>query len=162
MTDPFAAIGPVFPNNAIDLIVTRLGALYPTLTIKKRPLKHTDGPYAVGMFASDWFPDDNSIEMQSREPTVQNYLVTIQGFVKSLTEEDGIASHSVMSKVVRSMLYTDNPLKVGLDALSVTMNGSTERIQRRKVGRQRYLSNEISGEFLYLSSIEYRIETETK
>jgi hypothetical protein len=153
----------VFPNNAIELIATRLKNLYePDLLIVKRPLKHTDNTQSVGIYGGEWFPDQSSFEFASKEPTVQVYLIKIQAFCKEIDEPRGIAVHSVMAKVMRSLLYNDVPLAVGLNALSVTMNGATERIQRRGINRQQYLNNEIGGQFLYLSTLEYYIETETK
>ena len=152
----------VFPNNVIELVATRITTLYPELLVVKRPLKSSDNTQSVGLFPSDWLPDTSSFEMPSKEPTVQVYLIQLQTFCKEFDEAKGIATHSVMSKVMRSLLYNDLPLQVGLNTLSVTMNGATEKIQRRGVNRQKYLSNEIDGQFLYLSTLEYYIETETK
>lgn len=152
----------VFPSNAILVIATRLQDLYPDLRVVKRPLKHTDASQSVGVYPGLWVPDETSFEFESREPTVQRYIVNIQSFCKEMTEEKGIAIHSVMSKVIRAMLYNDNPLALALNTLQVTMFGSVEKIQRRGITRQVYLSNEISGVFVYLSTLETYIETETK
>jgi hypothetical protein len=78
-----------------------------------------------------------------------------------MDEERGLATHSVLSKMVRSMLYRDDALRVGLLALSVVMNGSTERTKRYGVNRQNFVSNELSGSWLYLSTLEFQLETET-
>lgn len=152
----------VFPNNAAELIAVRVKALYPELLVVKRPLKHTDLTQSVGVFPAQWVPNTESFEFPSKEPTLQTYLVNIQAFCKEMDEAKGIAIHSVMSKVMRSMLYNDQPLAIGLNVLQVTMFGSVEKIQRRGINRQTYLSNEIDGQFLYLSTLEYYIETETK
>ena len=153
----------VFPNNAISIITARIKALYPDdLRVVRRPLKTTDDSQSIGIYPWRWEPDETSYEFTSREPTVQIYRVGIQTFAKDTDEENGIAVHSVMSKVTRSLLYNDVPLQVGLNALSVTMNGSTERIQKRGISRVQYISNEISGVWLYLATHEYWIETETK
>lgn len=163
MTSFFDDVEAVFPNNAIELIATRLQMLYPNdLVVRKRPLRNTDPTKSVGIFPTDWLPDETSFEFKSLQPTVQTYLIKIQAFCKDTNEEKGIATHSVMSKVIRSMLYNDEPLNVGLNALSVTMDGTIERIQRRGIRRQRYISNEIDGTFLYLSTLEVFLETETK
>lgn len=95
------------------------------------------------------------------EPTISTYVIGVQAFVKDFSEERGLARHSVLSKMIRSMLYRDAPLRVGLSALSVTMNDSVERSQRWGIRAQRYLSNEIDGNFLYLSTLEFWLDTET-
>jgi hypothetical protein len=111
-------------------------------------------------------PDESSFEMRGaplgrHEPTLQQYLITVQGFVKDMDEERGLDVHAVLSKRLRAMLYRDDPLRVGLLALSVVMNGSTERAKRFGVRTQRYVSNEINGSWLYLSTLEFWLETET-
>lgn len=159
----FSEVTAVFPNNAIELIWTRAKDLYePDLNILRRPLRSTDGTQSIGVHPTDWVPDETSWEFTSKEPTIQRYIIRIQALCKESDEEKGIAIHSVMSKAIRSLLYNDNPLQVGLDMLSVTMNGVTERIQRRGISRQRYLSNEINGLFVYLSVLDFYLETETK
>lgn len=152
----------VFPNNAANLIATRITDLYgPDLQVVKRPLRVSDLTQSVGVFPSDWYPDETSWEFPSKQPTLQRYIIKIQSYAKDFDEERGIAVHSVIAKVMRSLLYVDVPLAIGLNALQVTMDGTIERIQRRGVNRQQYLSNEVAGEFLYLSTLEYYIETET-
>lgn len=160
---PFSNATAVFPNNAIAIIAARIKALYPDdLRVVRRPLRTTDDTQSIGLYPLRWEPDETSYEFYSTEPTVQIYRIGVQVFAKDSDEENGIAVHSVMSKVTRSLLYNDAPLQVGLNALSVTMNGATERIQKRGISRTQYISNEISGVWLYLATHEYWIETETK
>jgi hypothetical protein len=94
-------------------------------------------------------------------PTLQNYNITVQALVQDMDTERGLATHSVLSKLVRGVLYHDNPLHVGLGLLSSQMFGVTERYRRREIVSQRFMSNEISGNWLYLSVLDLRIETET-
>jgi hypothetical protein len=153
----------VFPNNAVALVAARLQALYsPDLLVVKRPLRTTDNTQSVGVYPGAWYPDETTYEMPSNEPTVQRYTIQVQCFAKDMDRERAIAVHSVMSKVIRSLLYNDAPLKLGLDVLSVTMDGAIEHIQRRGMTRQQYISNEIDGIFHCLSTLEWYIETETK
>lgn len=156
---------PVFPNNIVDLLFARIGLIDVDLRGFKRPLRASDPRQSYGMFGQQWIPEENSMEMGGNagvsEPTVGRYLVGIQAFVKDTSEERGLATHSVLSKLIRSVLYRDVPLMVGLRSLSVVMNGSTERTQRFGISTQRYFSNEIAGDFLYLSTIEFWLETET-
>lgn len=157
----------VFPNNGITLIKARAKLLDKDLEVFGRPLRSSDPNQCVGIFGSQWLPDDESYEMLGgpegrHEPTLQSYLITIQAFVKDMDEERGLATHGVLSKMVRSMLYRDNPLRVALLSLNVQMNGSTERVTRMGIRQQRYFSNEIQGSWLYLSNLEFWIETETQ
>lgn len=156
----------VFPSNAISLIMSRSQLLDSDLFVTSRPLRNSDPVQSVGVFGVQWMPDEDSYEMRGgslgrSEPTLQTYLMTVQTFIKDMDEEKGLAVHSVLSKMVRSMLYRNDPLRVALLALSVTMNSSTERAKRFGVRTQRYVSNEIQGSWLYLSTTEVWLETET-
>lgn len=163
------ATTPVFPNNAVELVVARIKLLDESLanSTYRRPLRESDPNTSCGVFAATWEPDTDSIEMRGgsnpapSEPTIQTYMLGVQAFVKDFDEERGLARHSVLSKMIRSMLYRDTPLRVGLSALSVTMNDSVERVQRWGIRQQRYLSNDIDGNFLFLSTLEFWLDTET-
>lgn len=159
---------PVFPNNIISLIATRADYIDPPdLRIFKRPLRNSDPSQSFGVFAAQWNPNEDSYEMRGapspgpNEPTLQRYLIAIQAFVKDFNEDRGLRKHSVLSKYVRAMLYRDDPLRIGLAALSVEMSGSVESSKRWGIRTQRFLSNEIEGNFLFLSTLEFWLETET-
>lgn len=154
-----------FPDNVVKVMAARFGQLWsPDVQIWRRRLKVTDDTQSIGIYPGTWEPDEQSYEIGpiAPEPTVQTYRVMVQAFVKDSDEELGTSNHSVMNKAVRDTLYRDNPLRVGLSALSITTGGITERIQRRGITRATYLSNEISGVFFYLSTLEFWFETETK
>jgi len=160
------ALTPVFPSNVVDLVKTRAQLIDPDLFVTGRPLRESDPIQSVGIFGQQWTPNEESYEMVGapagrHEPTLQNYLISVQGFVKDMDEERGLIVHSVLSKKLRSMLYRDDPLRVGLLTLSVEMNGSTERAKRFGVRTQRYVSNELNGSWLYLSTLEFWLESET-
>lgn len=156
----------VFPYNAVDVMAWRLGTIDPDVFVTKRPLRESDPIQSIGVFASQWMPDDDSYEMRGlpggiHEPSLATYLIGIQAFVKDADEERGAATHGTLTKLVRTMLYRDPSLRVGLRELSVDMSGSQERTTKFGVRTQRYLSNELSGSWLYLSTIEFGLETET-
>lgn len=156
----------VFPSNIVQLVKTRAKLLDNDLYVVGRPLRESDPVQSVGVFGIQWVPEESSYEMLGapvgrHEPTVQRYIITVQAFVKDTDEERGLDVHAILSKKLRAMLYRDDPLRVGLLALSVDMNGSTERTKRFGVRSQRYVSNEISGSWLYLSTLEFWLETET-
>ncbi|HEY6021685.1 MAG TPA: hypothetical protein VIY48_18005 [Candidatus Paceibacterota bacterium] len=155
-----------FPYNAIDLMVPRFQTIDSGLYVCKRPLRESDPNQSVGVFAQQWMPNEDAYEMRGmspsiHEPTLSSYIIGIQAFVKDADEERGAAVHATLSKTIRTMLYRDNTLRVGLRSLSASVLGSLERTTRFGIRTQRYLSNELSGSWLYLSTIEFFLETET-
>ena len=155
-----------FPNNVVSLVASRFGLIDPDLEVFKRPLRSTDPQQSIGVFASVWMPNEDSYEMNGSspgrdEPTLQQYVATVQAFIRDQDEERGFSTHTHMSKMIRTMLYRDEPLRVGLTGLSSSMMGSVERLQRWRVQNQRFNSNELSGNWLYLSTLELWLETET-
>jgi hypothetical protein len=157
---------PVFPNNVVELIYERSANIDPDLERFRRPLRPEDPQQSLGVYAALWSPDDDSQEMKGRreavEPTIQRYTIIVQSFVRDAEEERGLATHSVLSSRVRSMLYRDVPLQVGFGALSWKdpVTQVLERSMRWGIRNQRYISNEVTGSWLYLSSIEFWLETE--
>lgn len=159
----------VFPNNAVKVIADRSRLLDPAgdVQVFLRPLKPEDPVQSIGVFGSLWLPIQDSIEMRGsdspgpQEPTLQRYSIAIQAFVKDANEERGLNAHSVLSKMILAMLYRDEPLRIGLAELSVTMLGLTERTRRWGVTTQRFVNNELDAEWLYLSTVECWLETET-
>lgn len=154
----------VFPNNIVVLVKDRTKLLDSDLNVVGRPLRNGDPDSSVGVYAGTWNPDERTHEIghaAPSEPTVQRYVLAVQAFVKDMDEERGLARHSVLSKMIRTMLYRDTALRVGLAALQVPMNGSVESARRWSVGTARFHSNELDGAFLYLSTLEFWLETET-
>jgi len=153
----------VFPNNAVNVVYDATQLLDPDLKVFRRPLRNTDPRQSVGVFASQWVPDQESFEMGRgpfHEPTLGSYLISIQTFVLDFDEERGLATSSVLSTLVRTMLHRNAALGVALRSLSVVLEGSTEMTRRFSVRTQRFHSNEIDGDFLYVSTLEFWLETE--
>lgn len=161
-----AADPTVFPNNVVSASKTRVQTFDADLFVTSRPLRDSDPPQSVGVFASLWNPEEDSLEMKGlpvgrQEPTLQRYRVTIQALTKNMDEETGIFEHATLSKMVRGMLYRDEALRVQLATLVWTDGLTTERAKRWGVVNQRFISNEIGGVWLYLSILEFWLETET-
>lgn len=155
----------VFPNNIVNLVHDAAKLLDPDVQTFKRPLRRSDPGLSIGVFGSQWVPDTDSFEMGGppmggHEPSLAGYVVSIQAFVQDFDEERGLATSSVFSTMVRAMLFRNAALRVSLRALSVTIEGSTERTRRYGVTAQQFNSNEIDGNFLYLSTLEFWLETE--
>lgn len=156
----------IFPNNVIAGLVARFDEIDSDLFVTSRPLRTTDPLQSVGVFGTIWSPVLDSMELRGRlgansnEPTLGRYTITIQAYVKDADEERGAAVHSVLSGTVRAILYRDQPLRDYLGGLTSEVEGLTERAQRWGVTNQRYLTNELESEWLYLSSIEMFVETQ--
>lgn len=156
----------IFPNNVVSLLETRFGLIDADLFVTTRPLRNTDPNQSIGVFASLWAPNNESIEMRgvphSVEPTLSRYTVTVQSFVKDMEETRGLGVHNTLSRLVRSMLYNDDPLRVALSQLQSISSGVTEQAQRWGMNQQRFFSNELRGQWLYLSVMEFWLETESR
>lgn len=152
----------VFPENIVAVIAARIKpAIDADLEVVRRPLVPTDPPQSVGVFAWTWTPDPTSMEIRSVQPTLNRHNIVIQGMIKAFSKADAINIHSVLSTRLRNMFYNDVPLHVGLTALSVTLDNVTERVQRRGITIQRFISREVEGQFLYTSWMDAWVETES-
>lgn len=159
----------VFPNNVVHWVSLAMKRIDPDIQVFKRSLRNTDPRQSIGVFAQMWSPDEESVEMQgigrpaTQVPSLQQYTLGLQAFVKDAEEERGLAVHSILSYHVRSVLYTDADLQLILGQLSVSQNnGWSESIRRWGVRTARYFSGEIDSQHLYLSTLEFWIETETR
>jgi hypothetical protein len=158
-----------FPNNVIALLAARVPDFCDPspapgtqqLKVFKRPLRTTDPTQTVGLFPAMKRPDNTSFEITSLEPTLKRYSVIMQTVVQDTDEAACISVHSILSNRLWRMFYRDSPLNIGLTALGVDANNSRERLQRRGIELQRYLSNEIQGTYIQTSWIECWFETET-
>lgn len=152
-----------FPWNAVTLISARFGMIDSDVKCLKRRLYSTDPVQAFGVSPANWMPNDESLEMRgdlAQEPTIQYYGIVVQALCKDTDEPRGIAVHSKMSKIARSILLADIPLRDSLRVLYADLYGVRERTLRWSIRSQRYLSEELRGQFTYLSTIEVQLETE--
>lgn len=162
----------VFPNNVVKWVAGAMTTIDADVAVVKRPLRNTDPMQSIGVSAQAWNPDDDSLEIQGigttqnpgpQMPTLQQYLIFVQGFVKDTEEERGLATHSVLAQRIRSVLYTNPDLQVVLANLSVDLgNGWTESVRRWGIRTVRYFSGEIDAQLLYLSTLEFWVQTETR
>lgn len=154
-----------FPSNIIDGISPVLSALIPGATVIKRPLRPTDPNNSLGISANIFTPREDSFELigQTRYgPTLSNYILTIQTFVKHTNEAEALEAGSLLASAIRYGLLFDPSVRVALSQLSYTdgTGAHTERFMRALIQGQRFLSNEINGTYLNLTNTELLIETE--
>jgi len=159
----------VFPNNIVKYVALAMTNIDSDISVFKRALRNTDPQQSIGVFAQAWNPNPESLEMQNlgnsspQMPTLQQYTLGAQAFVKDGDEERGLAVHAAMSQRVRSVLYTNPNLQVVLGQLSASLEGGwTEATRRWGIRTARYFSGEINAQKLYLSTLEFWVETETR
>lgn len=159
----------IFPHNVVKWVASAEAKIDPDIAVMKRPLRNTDPMQSIGVFSSSWGPNPESLEMRGvgspspQIPTLQEYTLGIQAFVKDSEEERGLAVHSHLAYRARSVLYTDTALQIVLGSLSADLGGGwTESMRRWGVRTARYFSGEINAQLLYLSTLEFWVETETR
>lgn len=153
----------VFPSNVLLLLEAAFAGLDPDLTVLKRPLRPSDPNQSIGMWGALWSPEEDSYEIghiAPHEPTLQTYQIGVQCLVKDGDEVRGLNIHSILSKRIRSVLYRNEPLRVALQSSYTTDGFSTERVRRWGVRNQRYMNNDIEGQFVYVSTLDFWFETE--
>jgi len=159
----------VFPNNIVTILKTRYELLDASFqgSVFRRPLRTTDPALCVGVFATTWDQEDESVEMGgghphgSREGVFQDYNVVTQTFVKDMDEERGLAKSSVLCKHIRATLARDEPLAVALRTLNSSVGGQVEVLASWRLGTQRMYTNELKGSWLYMSTLDLKIQTQT-
>lgn len=149
-----------FPDNIVQEFKSALAGLGGIDAVVGRRLRMSDSNACVGVFAEEWLPGEMGIG-QPMEPLDNRYTITIQLLIKHAQEEEALSQHSVLSKSIRVMVYRDPDLRVRLPQLSETYMQRRESVQKWDVRAQRFMSNEIEGTFLYLSSTEVIVTTET-
>lgn len=149
----------VFPGEVTEVLkeyVAKLGKVNQTFG---RPLRPEDANCSAGVFCLDWRPLD--MQIGANFPILAAYDFEIQYLVKHVQQEQAIREHSHGSKNIRAMLYRDSELRVRLGQLTETTFGVVERFQKIDVTRQAFSGNEWNSNFLYLSSVNVTIETES-
>ena len=147
-----------FPENFVDVLRLHIEDEPDFSFVLNRPLRPSDNNSTAGIYATLWQPSE--FEIGQYDPAISTYGITIQTLAKNATEEEGIVDHSRLAKKIRIMLYRDEELRIQLGQLKTTNDGLTERTQRWGVQQQRFLSNEIDNQFLYLAVTDMWLETE--
>lgn len=149
-----------FPMNVVDELKTSFETLMIDHTVISRPLRFADPARSIGVFVADWTPTQTSQQIGQKEPSLARYQYRVQNMVKTADEVTGKAWFSLDSKSVRAVLYRDPTLEIRLPALIEEVLGTREIVKQWGVGRQRFLSNELRSQFLYLAQTDFWLETE--
>jgi hypothetical protein len=148
-----------FPVCVTRTLKTEFEAIEGVDYVFERPLRPTDPNMSIGIVALDWDPRDH--EIGQHDPAVQRYTYAVQSFAKNTDPAQGLLEHAILAKMVRTMLYRTESVRLALASLAETSLGHTERTQRWGVRQQRFASNESESQFLYLSTTEVWLETES-
>lgn len=154
----------VFPNNVVILMADRYEEIDDTLTVLRRPLRISDPNFTLGVFSTTWTPEQNTGQIMgvdfSREFMLEQYIIRTQILVRNSDEEDGLTQQSVLAELVRSILVDDIAFRQQLGGLTATITNTTKRLQRWWTRNGTYLSGEVKGQNLYLSTLDTMIEVE--
>lgn len=156
---------PCFPNNAIEVMIPYFDQIDTDIIVVRRPLRPSDSNHMIGVFPALWQPaTDDPYEIghiNPDEPTLQQYQVVVQGLIKHGDSEEGLALHSILANLIRTVLYKNTFLRQAIAGLSVSVGGSTERVMTWRPVLQRFIDNEVEGTFVFVSNAEVMILTET-
>ena len=133
-----------------------------SLTVVRRGLRPVDPNFSIGVMSNDWTPTDHELMGSgSTEPSIARYDLRVMTLVKMAgNEAEAMSLSARLSKSVRSMLYRSEELRLQLHALSEIQMGVREQVQRFGIRSQRFVNNEIAGEFLFVSIIDCYVDTE--
>jgi hypothetical protein len=156
----------VFPNNIVVILSTNLEFIdKPDTPVIKRRLYSTDPESAIGVAAAIWTPDQTSYEMRGPSlagvATIQRYDITIQCMIRDMDQVRGLMRHAELTKRVQKFVMGDPTLLGSLRGLASTLYGVPETLKKWHIENTRYLSEEVEGEYVNLSTTTVRFETET-
>jgi hypothetical protein len=150
-----------FPYNVMQVLGDGLGNGMVDHSVVLRRLGTTEPELAIGVFPESLSLTAVSQEIGTNEPTVTQYNLSVQNLVKSADREYAVNVSAVNSKIVRVLLYRSPVIQLGLAGLVEENLGSRERFQRLRVSRQRFMDGRIGQAFMFLTTTDVIVETET-
>lgn len=155
-----------FPANVVEVMRTYLPNLLDTsvgdvidgVTFVGRPIQPLDPNPTVSCYAADWNPQ--GYEIGQFGPALTQYTFIIQMMNKHMEEEEARELHGVLATALRLNIFQNENLKDALLTLSHTALGHIERVKHYGVTRQRFFNNDVGGEMLFLTNIEFWVNIE--
>lgn len=148
------------PEHIIQSFKSTFNETLPDHFFAERQLRPTDPQLSIGVTVASWEHRTDSAQISQVEPALGVYTVHLQNMVKHVKEEEGRKIHNVQNALIRAVLYRNTKLRLRLVGVDEEIEGSAERVKRMGVRRQDFLSNQVSGTFLYLCATEVYVETE--
>lgn len=149
----------MFPTNVIDVLHPLMEQLDGIKHVYKRQIEPVDPDSSLGLTYFDWTPED--LELGGFGPTLSTYRFGAQVMVKHTNEEDGTRLHVELATRVRRAFWQDLSVRAALSALVVEDGDWKERVQRWGVTQQRFASDQVDRQFLFLSMLEFFVQTES-
>lgn len=128
------------------------------ITVVRRPIRPTDPNFTIAVMSDEWTSE--AYQIGSNHPLIAQYEMTVWALSKYAKEDEGAIAHAVLARNVRRMLAESTGLMQLLGASTDTYGTNTERVQRVRIGRQRFHANELNSKFLFLSVTSLTVETE--
>lgn len=151
-----------FPQAALDALVPFMTRIDGIKTVVQRPVDQKDGSETLGIFVLGWEPIEyEMIGSNLPMPSLTEHEIFLQYVVKSTDEIAARQKYRKVAKSLRLMLYRDESLRDSFGQLvDQDPSGILERVRNWKVRRQRFASDEIEGDFVYMSVTELVLTTE--
>lgn len=156
MSDPVG-----FPMSPVTELKNSFERTMSSHEVIERPLRFSDPARSIGIYVADATPLDNSQQIGQHEPALLRYQYRVQNMVKHTNEIQGKALFAFDAKTIRVVLYRDTTLALRLSELIEEVLGTRERAKQWGVSRQRFLSNELRSQFVYLAQTDFWLETES-
>lgn len=151
----------VFPNVIVDLIFECAPLSLPIQAAFKRPMRASDLDQSFFVYASNWRPDANSYEIGFHGPTIERYEIGMQALIKDMDRDRGQNRLGVLSELIRTFVYSDRSLRLGLEQLSTSFGGMVKKVQKVTVTKQNYfVATPKSRQFLYLSEMTLTVDVQ--
>lgn len=164
-----------FPYNVMFVLEDALQELAPHtsdtqrdgLRIYQRRLRQGDESESIGIFPTNWEPDDESAEMRGRSgavvDTFQRYPIQVQSWIQDTDEFRGITHHAYLAALVRETLVHSPILAIDLPTLAVGVRGGVMEERTAKWGLlgQDLLSADLgSNQFGFLAVTRFYVDTQ--
>lgn len=129
------------------------------LHIFRRMIEGSDPNPSVGVFLSQWQPQDRPA-MGTNEPSLGRYTFHIQTYVKASVREEGELWSMTLAKKIRALIYRDAELAAAIGAIREQDDFMTERTIRFGVENAEYQDTPIPGALAFFSQTTFWLDTE--
>jgi hypothetical protein len=156
------AVGATFPYNLVPVLATELQKIDADVVVNQRPLDPLDNVQAIGIYPTKVEDQEDSMEIGRRfGPTVERWVYGIQALVKDADAVRGAADQGELVSRIEDILYNSQPLRLALGTTTaLSTSGVIRRVTRKGVRSRNYLQGGLAGEFYFLATLEFWLETE--
>jgi len=151
-----------FPTNVVNTIAEALVNIDPDIPVHQRPLTAMDNVQCIGVYPIKVEDITTSYEIgNSFGPTLERWIIGIQGMIKDADQQQGSRDHSMLISLIEDILYNNQALGLALSTTTASsLSGVSRRAQRRGVRNRNYLQGQLAGDWYYLGTLEFWMETE--